>query len=367
MQTLIVDNGSFKIKLGYSNSELPLDFPTLLGKPKQIYNWQGYGDKGDYVGEDAANKGGIIQARYPMEYGIITDWDDMTRIWNYGFNKFNGSREDELILMSENCGVPKSHREKMTQIMFEDFNFGGMYVALQGVLALYGSGNTTGVVLDGGESCTRAIPIYEGHALHNSVLELKFVSRDVIVDNMVELFKSRNYEFRTTSEKRIVREIKELFGYVALNYEEELKLSEESILIDYELPDGTIINIGKERFKSTEVLFSPNIFGMEEAGVAEIVFNSIGKSDLDMRREFFSNIVLAGGTTMFRGFAERMHKELSELAPTMKIHVKDLPNRNYLTWKGGCIFASLSNFNNMCIKREEYEESGPTIVHRRCC
>merc|ERR1711981_630759 len=91
------------------------------------------------------------------------------------------------------------------------------------------------------------------------------------------------------------------------------------------------------------------------------------KGDVDLRRSFYNNIVFSGGTTMYPGMGERMTKELSALAPsTMKIKVVASAERKYSVWIGGSILASLSTFQQMWISKDEYDESGPAIVHRKC-
>ena len=91
------------------------------------------------------------------------------------------------------------------------------------------------------------------------------------------------------------------------------------------------------------------------------------KCDVDIRKDLYANVVLSGGTTMYAGIAERMQKEITALAPpTMKIKVVAPPDRKYSVWIGGSILASLSTFQQMWISKQEYDESGPSIVHRKC-
>jgi len=128
----------------------------------------------------------------------------------------------------------------------------------------------------------------------------------------------------------------------------------------YELPDGSIITVGSERFQ-------PSFVGKEAGGIHDTTFQSIMKCDVDIRKDLYSNVVLSGGTTMFAGIGERMTKELTALAPsTMKIKVVAPPERKYSVWIGGSILSSLSTFQQMWISKGEYDESGPTIVHRKC-
>jgi actin-related protein len=106
---------------------------------------------------------------------------------------------------------------------------------------------------------------------------------------------------------------------------------------------------------------------MGYAGVHETTFDSIMKCDVDIREDLYANIVLSGGTTMYPGIAERMHKEMTSLAPAaMKIKVIAPPERNYSAWIGGSMLASLSTFQQLWISKEEYDESGPSIVHQKC-
>ena len=121
------------------------------------------------------------------------------------------------------------------------------------------------------------------------------------------------------------------------------------------------------KFGTREVLFQPSFVGKEASGIHDTTFQSIMKCDVDIRKDLYSNIVLSGGTSMFQGVGERMTKELTALAPsTMKIKVVAPPERKYSVWIGGSILSSLSTFQQMWISKGEYDESGPTIVHRKC-
>jgi actin-related protein len=102
-------------------------------------------------------------------------------------------------------------------------------------------------------------------------------------------------------------------------------------------------------------------------GIHETTYNSIMKCDIDIRKDLYANTVLSGGTTMYPGIADRMQKEITSLAPsTMKIKIVAPPERKYSVWIGGSILASLSTFQQMWISKQEYDESGPSIVHRKC-
>ncbi|MEE6497776.1 hypothetical protein FKM82_002844 [Ascaphus truei] len=243
----------------------------------------------------------------------------MEKIWHHTFyNELKVAPEEHPVLLTEASLNPKANREKMTQT----FNTPAAYVAVQAVLSLYASGRTTGIVIHSSESTTHTVPICEGYALPRAIPRMDLAGH-----------------------------IKEKLCYVVLDFEQEMATAASSSSLEksYELPDGQVITIGNERFRCPEALFQPSIVGMESGGIHETAYYSIMNCDVDIR------------------IADRMQKEITALAPsTMKINIIAPPERKYSVWIGGSILASLSSFQQMWISKQEYDESGPSIVHRKC-
>ena len=219
-----------------------------------------------------------------------------------------------------------------------------------------------------GDRFTNFTPVFDRFSLPYANFRQNLGGKD-LTEYIVKALLDEGYWFYTKSSRLIAEKIKEKACYVALDLEEEFKKVEP---FDYELPDGQHAIIRDSRIMCPEILFRPGIVGIEVGvyKIEEICNNSIQKfDDIDIRKELYYNIVLSGGTSMFKGLPERLTKEIKALAPkSMKEEVRVIasPERRFATWIGGSILSSFSEFESCWITKTEYEEQGETIVRRKC-
>lgn len=216
------------------------------------------GLEGDvFIGQKAQDLRGLLKIRYPLEHGIVTDWDDMEKIWHHVYeSELKTLPEEHPVLLTEPPLNPRKNRDIAAQIMFETFNIPALYTSIQAVLSLYASGRTTGVVLDSGDGVSHAVPVYEGFAVPNSIRRIDVAGRDV-TEQMQLLLRKNGYVLHTSAEKEVVRMIKEKVCYVSLDPKKEEKEwinsyhKSESKTIEYVLPDGHKMKVRIERAQDT--------------------------------------------------------------------------------------------------------------------
>ncbi|KAI9694561.1 MAG: Actin-like protein [Bathelium mastoideum] len=359
---VVLDNGSGTIRAGFAGEDFPkATFPSFVGRPKHLRVLAGALEGDVFIGPRAQELRGLLKIRYPLEHGIVTEWDDMERIWQYVYSEeLKTLSEEHPVLLTEPPLNPRTNRDTAAQVLFETFNIPALYTSIQAILSLYSSGRTTGVVLDSGDGVTHAVPVYEGFAIPSSIRRIDVAGRDV-TEYLQTLLRKSGHVFHTSAEKEVVRIIKEKTSYIALDPRKEEKEwtgaggRTEAKSIDYTLPDGNKLKVGTERFRAPELLFDPEIIGLEYPGIHQVVVDAINRTDLDLRKSLFSNIVLSGGSTLTRGFGDRLLAEVQRLA-VKDTHIKIIapPERKLTTWIGGSILAGLSTFRKVCFFFQSY-------------
>ncbi|CAI4221640.1 unnamed protein product [Auanema sp. JU1783] len=375
---IVVDNGSGFVKCGYAGTNFPSHiFPSLVGRPI-VRSSQRVGNievKDLMVGEEASQLRQMLDISYPMDNGIVRNWEDMAHVWDHTFGpeKLDIDPKDCKLLLTEPPLNPLSNRKRLFEVMFEQYGFHSLYVAVQAVLTLYAQGLLTGVVVDSGDGVTHICPVYEGFALHHLTRRLDIAGRD-ITKYLIKLLLLRGYNFNHSADFETVRQMKEKLCYVAYDIEQEQKLALETTVLtqNYQLPDGRVIRIGGERFEAPEVLFQPHLINIEKPGLSELLFGCIQSSDIDTRLDFYKHIVLSGGTTMYPGLPSRLERELKQLYfdrvlkgnaeafQKFKIRIEAPPRRKHMVFLGGAVLANLmrDRDQDFWISKAEYEEAG---------
>uniref|UniRef100_A0A1I7RI42 Actin n=2 Tax=Bursaphelenchus xylophilus TaxID=6326 RepID=A0A1I7RI42_BURXY len=363
-QPVVIDNGSGSIKAGFAGEDGPrVVFPNYVGVVKHSRVMAGGIVKDSLVGSDAQKYRGLLALRYPMEHGIVTDWNAMQQIWEFAYSpeQLNCNSADHPVLLSEAPLNPLQNREKAMEIFFETFGVPSIHVQMQAVLSLYAAGRTTGVVLDSGDGVTHSVPVYEGFAIEPAIQRIDVAGRDV-TNYLKLLLRKEGHIFHRSNEFELVREMKESICQV-LPYHSNI--TKEDPVKSYTMADGQTIRVGNARFQAPEVLFRPEIIGLEYCGLAQCINNSISMSDTELRKELYNNILLSGGSTLFPGFGERVLHEVRKHIPAdLKVRISAPQERIHSTWTGGSILATLDTFRKIVRTKAQYENEGKNLARK---
>jgi len=316
---VVCDNGTGFVKVGIAGENFPSHiFPSMVGRPtlradEAIEANQTLKDV--MCGDEAAAVRSNLDIQYPVENGIVRNWDDMEKLWDYTFHdKLGVDTRQHKILLTAPPMNPKKNREKMMEIMFEKYGFAASNSCIQAVLTLYAQGLLTGVVVDMGDGVTHVVPVYDGYVPPNLIRRLDVAGRH-ITQYFIKLLLLRGYAFNRTADFETVRQIKERVCYVAADIQQERMLALETtcLMERFTLPDGRVINVGRERFEAPEALFDPSLIDSEKPGVAKMVFEMVQSADIDLRTSLYKHIVLSGGSSMYPGLPSRLEADIKDL------------------------------------------------------
>lgn len=369
VNTLVIDNGSYTVRAGFGGDVEPsCVIPSVVGWVKGASSaTNADGTSNFFLGGDSLSCSSGILLRRPIENRVIANFDDMERIWQHVFaDELGVSAAEHPVLMTESPENPKSARERTLQIMMETFGVPAFYLAYPEVLSLFAAGATTGAVVDAGETLTHVLPVYECFGMTHVCARMEVGGRQ-LNGHLKRLLAQAGAELPAGYERESLRDIKEQLCYVAADADAEAQRVEQMSAAErrFALRSGATVEVGAQRFLCTEPLFNPGLVGVESPGIAQLVNETVGKCD-DLKQQMFANVLLTGGTSMFRGFAERIESELASLCPSEKINVVALPNRKHCAWIGGSVLVSLATFSQSWITKPEYDEVGPGIVHLKC-
>eukprot|EP00467_Chlorarachnion_reptans_P004172 CAMPEP_0114497148 /NCGR_PEP_ID=MMETSP0109-20121206/6158_1 /TAXON_ID=29199 /ORGANISM="Chlorarachnion reptans, Strain CCCM449" /LENGTH=501 /DNA_ID=CAMNT_0001674487 /DNA_START=103 /DNA_END=1608 /DNA_ORIENTATION=- len=368
---LVIDNGSGIMKAGFGTANDEMTRPQLLlnsyvGRPKYERSMITAPRSKVLVGRDCQRLLGVCKLSHPMEGTSVSNWTDIENLWTNVYDTLGAKPAVHPVLLTEPPLTPMKTRLLKAEIFFESFGSPALCMQLPQVLCLYARGQTTGLVVDSGDSLTTAVPIYEGNYDPATVCQIKVGGRHV-TRYLAKLLRDEGHNFSTTAEMQVVRKIKDRACQTAFNLakaKQDYSLNDDA-MPGYLLPDGRIIKIGHFKFQAPELLFDPSLMGLPYSGVHETVVDAIAKCPVEQRRQVFSQILLAGGSTMSRGFGLRLLSELRRIGQFTKFSISRPENRQELAWLGGSLLSTLGVFKDMCISRQDFHEMGAQAFYKR--
>jgi len=402
---VVIDNGTGYTKMGFcGNVEPQYIVPTAVaarvepgggaGKPQE-----GLQDLDFYIGNEAINHTSTHQLGYPIRHGLIENWDNMERLWQRCFFDYlRCEPEEHYVTLTEPPLNTPENREYTAEIMFETFNVPGLYIAVQAVLALAASWTSsevksrtlTGTVVDSGDGVTHVIPVADGYVIGSCIKHIPLAGRD-ITGFVQQLMRDRKEPIPAGESLEVAKRVKEMHCYTCPDLVKEYAKYDEKPQKYFRTYTGKSktgtweCDVGYERFLGPEIFFNPEIFSDDFIQpLPEVVDQSIVKCPIDCRKGLYSNIVLSGGSTMFKDFGKRLQRDVSKIvkdrmkvnkdrmahlnasqvvelqAPEVKVIAHDM--QRFAVWFGGSMLSATSEFHRVCHTKAQYDEEGPRIA-----
>ncbi|KAJ6245736.1 actin-5c-related [Anaeramoeba flamelloides] len=390
---IVFDNGSYNVRVGFSGNEEPSAiFPTLVGRSKK--NNTGMQENDLFIGDEAQERKAMLDLNAPIKNGIIENWDDMEKIWHHAFfNELRVDPSEHPVFLTEGVFNPKEKREKTMQLMYELFEVPDFYLKNTALLELMCHGYQYGTSISVGYNSTTLCYISEELIHRNTLTSFEIGGKDLT--NFFQELLAFNTDFEADNyNEEDFREMKEKTSYYLEDPNKMIQKKDElekgmMDQIKYELPDGKVLSLGRERFLVGELLFRPKkeilqTFGLVNSEQKKVKKNVIENGNVnlakmvkefilqkcpsELQNKMFQSMYLTGGSSYIKGFKERFHNELNGLweenAPQIKLARS--PETKYIAWQGGSTYSSIEKFYFQCTSRAEYEEEGPSLVHRKC-
>jgi len=398
----VIDVGTGYTKMGYAgNKEPQFIIPSAIavketakvGDEASRRVARGVEDLDFFIGDEAMAQTTPYAVKYPVRHGLVEDWDLMERYLEQCIFKYLRSEpEDHYFLLTEPPLNTPENREYTAEIMFESFNVPGLYIAVQAVLSLAasllkkpaGPGNLTGVVIDSGDGVTHVIPVAEGYVIGSCIKHIPIAGRS-ITSFIQHLLREREIGIPPEQSLETAKAIKERHCYMCPNIAKEFNRydSEPSKYIKQYTGINAItkkeftVDVGYERFLGPEIFFHPEFANPDfTVPISETVDSVVQNCPIDVRRDLYRNIVLSGGSTMFKDFGKRLERDirktvdgrlrvteaLSGATPKpIEVSVISHQMQRYAVWFGGSMLASTPEFYNVCHTKAQYDEYGPSI------
>ena len=319
----------------------------------------------ELIGNDCLKYMGAINIKYPLEHGIFNETDDIETLLDYIYTNLDinlSEIKEHPVLIAEPLLNPKENRQNIAKVLFDTHKIEYLFFASQPVLSLYSTSSASGAVLESGEGVTQSCIIYDGYLIPNSNKRINLGGKDV-TEYLQYLLNLKGYELNNSDGFYITKKIKEEIGEVSID---ENISNNKDINKKYILPDDNEIDIGEERFLASELLFNPMLKEYEYPGLAQILSESINKTNVDLKKQLYNSILLCGGNMKMKGMKERIHKELKKNAPkNIKVRLHTPSNPENTAWIGANIISSLDISKDMWISQKEWFETDASVINTR--
>lgn len=393
MATLVLDNGAYTAKIGYSQEKVSV-IPNCQFRSKTSRMKTFTANQLDEI-KDPSGLFYIL----PFQKGYLVNWDVQRKVWDHLFGKemFKVDFADTSIVITEPYFNFTTIQESMNEILFEEYQFQSVLRINGGSLTAHHFFQTNPkqlccLVVDTGFSFTHIVPYCRSRKMKEGIRRIN-VGGKLLTNHLKEIISYR--QLHVMDETHVINQVKEDVCYVSSQFYKDMEIAqqkgeENTVMRDYVLPDFSsikkgfckpreemvwsgkyktgeqILRLANERFAVPEMLFHPSDIGIHEMGIPEAIGHSIQAMPEEMQPHFYQNIVLTGGNTLFPGFKERMEAELRSLTPAhlpVSVHLPDNPIT--YSWEGGKLLAHNPDYDEMVVTRDDFEENGHFVCEEK--
>ncbi|KAM5220126.1 actin-like protein 10 [Hipposideros larvatus] len=359
---VVVDQGSGFTKAGFAGEDQPR---LVLKSSSLVPSW----DRPVLPGAPGCELAGGVARAHPIKHGVVADWEALEGLWERVL--VGGLRvcpEQWPVLVSDSPSAPPSSRERVAELLFEALQVPACHMASTALLALCSTGAFSGLAVEAGAGVCHATPIYAGHSWQKATFRLDVAGttlsrylRDLLVAACPNLLLQ-------TLPRKAITQLKKRCCYVSLDFEGDLHNPDRHHPASFYLGNRCSVCLSSERFCCPEPIFRPSLLGQSEPGLPTLAFQALQRVPATLRTRLADTVVLAGGSTLFPGFTERLKMELEAQCQrhgygALQPCLVAKPGRGTAVWTGGSMVASLHSFQRRWMTRALYQEYGSRLVH----
>ncbi|XP_008566427.1 PREDICTED: actin-like protein 10 [Galeopterus variegatus] len=359
---VVVDQGSGFTKAGFAGEKQPR---IVLKSSSLVPSW----DRPVLPGAPGCELAGGVARAHPIKHGVVVDWEALEGLWERLL--VGGLRvcpEQWPVLVSDSPSAPPADRERVAELLFEALAVPACHMASTAMLALCSAGALSGLAVEAGAGVCHATPIYAGHSWHKATFRqdvagttLSRYLRDLLVA-------ACPYLGQRALPRKDITQLKKRCCYVSLDFEGDLCDPARHHPASFCMGNGCSVCLSSERFRCPEPIFQPGLLGQAEPGLPTLAFRALQKMPTTLQTRLANAVVLAGGSTLFPGFVERLDMELEAQCQrhgymALRPRLVAKPGRGCAVWTGGSMVASLHSFRCHWMTRAMYQECGSRLVH----